>query len=98
VEFAVTCQWKLFPSLVAAVAFVAVGGGEVFIGNNCIDSGVGRGYVDAFDVERAKHRWRFYTVPGAPPAQGYQATTMEIAAKTWGTGEWWKTAVGCGSA
>ena len=84
--------------LLGITAAPRVGGGKVFIGNNCIDSGVGRGYVDAFDVETGKHRWRFYTVPGAPPAQGYQDATMEMAAKTWGTGEWWKKAVGCGSA
>jgi hypothetical protein len=77
---------------------VAVGGGEVFIGNNCIDSGVGRGHVDAFDVETGKHRWRFSTMPGAPPAQGYQDTTMEMAAKTRGTGKCWKKTVGCGNA
>jgi PQQ-dependent dehydrogenase (methanol/ethanol family) len=75
-----------------------IGGGKVFIGNNCIDSGIGRGYVDAFDVQTGLHKWRFYTVPGAPPENGYENKTMEMAAKTWGSGEWWKKATGCGSA
>ena len=92
---AVSCDSKQLYGITAAPR---VGGGKVFIGNNCIDSGVGRGYVDAFDVETGQHKWRFYTVPGAPPAGGYSNNTMEMAAKTWGTGEWWKKATGCGSA
>ena len=75
-----------------------VGGGKVFIGNNCIDSGVGRGYVDAFDARTGAHAWRFYTVPGPPSAQGYENAALAMAAKTWGSGEWWKKSTGCGSA
>ncbi len=75
-----------------------VGGGKVFIGNNCINSGIGRGFVDAFDADTGKHRWRFFTVPGAPPKGGYTDPVMAMAANTWGSGEWWKKATGCGSA
>jgi PQQ-dependent dehydrogenase (methanol/ethanol family) len=75
-----------------------VGGGKVFIGNNCIDSGVGRGYVDAFDARTGAPVWRFYTVPGPPPPKGYENKAMEMASKTWGGGEWWKKSSGCGSA
>jgi PQQ-dependent dehydrogenase (methanol/ethanol family) len=92
---AVSCDRKALFGITAAPR---VGGGKVFIGNNCIDSGVGRGYVDAFDVQTGVHKWRFYTVPGAPPENGYGDKTMEMAAKTWGSGEWWKKATGCGSA
>ena len=92
---AVSCDRKQLEGITGAPR---VGGGKVFIGNNCIDSGVGRGFVDAFDAETGQRKWRFYTVPGAPPAMGYQNKIMEMAAKTWGSGEWWKKAVGCGSA
>ncbi len=92
----VSCDKK---DLLGITAAPRVGGGEVFLGNSGIDSGVRRGYVDAIDVETGTNRWRFHRAPGAPPAQGYQdPTTMEMAAKTWGNGEWWKKAVGCGSA
>ena len=90
----VSCDRKQLQGITGAPR---VGGGKVYIGNNCIDSGVGRGFVDAFDADTGKHRWRFFTVPGEPPVGGYGNMTMEMAAKTWGTGEWWKKAVGCGS-
>ena len=41
-----------------------VGGGMVFTGNACGDSGMSRGHVDAFDADTGRHAWRFYTVPG----------------------------------
>jgi glucose dehydrogenase len=73
-----------------------VGGGKVFIGNNCIDSGAERGFVDAFDAKTGKKAWRFYTMPG-DPKQPFESKTMEMASKTWGTDYWGKTH-GCVSA
>ncbi len=73
-----------------------VGAGLVFIGNTCGDSGVGRGYVDAYDQRTGARRWRFYTVPD-DPAKGPQKTPeLAEAAKTWGTG-WYQKSHGCGS-
>lgn len=72
-----------------------VGAGLVFIGNNCIDSGQTRGYVDAFDAVTGKRRWRFYTVPG-DPAKGFENEVMKMAAETWGT-DWYSKSRGCGS-
>ncbi|MDB6105834.1 MAG: luh [Gammaproteobacteria bacterium] len=67
-----------------------VGDGKVFIGNNCIDGGYERGYVDAFDAKTGKRMWRFYTMPG-DPSKPFESKAMEMAAKTWGTGYWDKT-------
>jgi PQQ-dependent dehydrogenase (methanol/ethanol family) len=73
-----------------------VGGGLVFMGNACGDSGSSRGYVDAYDQKNGKRKWRFYTVP-ADPAKGKQKTPeLQNAAKTWGTG-WYAKSHGCGS-
>ncbi|TXH57280.1 MAG: hypothetical protein E6Q93_13225 [Burkholderiaceae bacterium] len=73
-----------------------VGGGLVYIGNACGDSGSSRGYVDAFDQKTGKRQWRFYTVP-ADPAKGKQKTPeLEKAATTWGK-DWYGKAHGCGS-
>lgn len=72
-----------------------VGDGKVFIGNANADSGVGRGFVDAYDATTGKRLWRFYTIPG-DPAQGFENKAMEMASKTWGK-EYWKK-VGGGSA
>lgn len=91
----VSCDRKQLYTITAAPR---VGGGKVFIGNACADSGVGRGFVDALDVETGKRVWRFYTVPGPPTPQGYENEAMKMAAKTWGSGEWWKKSQGCGSA
>ena len=65
-----------------------VGAGKVFIGNSNADSGIGRGYVDAYDIGTGKHLWRFYTIPG-DPAQPFESPAMEMASKTWGK-EYWK--------
>lgn len=73
-----------------------VGGGKVFIGNNCGDSGATRGFVDAFDERTGQRKWRFYTVPGKP-GEPYENAAMEMAAKTWGT-NWYEKSHGCGSA
>ena len=74
-----------------------VGGGMVFVGNTCGDSGMGRGHVDAFDEKTGKPVWRFYTVP-EDPAKGKQKTPeLERAVKTWGKGVLSKTTNGCGS-
>lgn len=73
-----------------------LGNGMVFIGNTCGDTGVGRGYVDAYDENTGARKWRFYTVPD-DPAKGPQKTPeLEAAAKTWGT-DWYKKSHGCGS-
>lgn len=66
-----------------------VGGGMVFIGNSNQELGTQRGYVDAFDAETGKRRWRFYTVPG-DPATETDPFYRDIA-KTWGTGWYAKT-------
>ena len=72
-----------------------VGGGMVFTGNTCMDSGMSRGFVDAFDAVTGKRRWRFYTVPGDPdlPAED---DIQRMASKTWGT-DWHSKSKGCGS-
>ena len=71
-----------------------VGNGKVFIGTSNADFGVGRGYVDAYDVETGKRLWRFYTMPG-DPAKGFENKAMEMASKTYGKEYWNK--VGGGS-
>ena len=67
--------------------------GKVVIGNGGGELGV-RGYATAYDAETGDELWRFWAVPG-DPAQGFENTAMEMAAKTW-TGEWWKTGGGGG--
>jgi quinohemoprotein ethanol dehydrogenase len=71
-----------------------VGGGLVFIGNSCADSGETRGFVDAFDAETGKRAWRFYTVPGDPSKEA--DPFYQKLAKTWGTG-WYAKTHGCGN-
>jgi quinohemoprotein ethanol dehydrogenase len=65
-----------------------VANGKVFIGNGGAEYGV-RGYVSAYDSETGELVWRFYTVPG-DPALPFEHPEMELAAKTWKGGEWWK--------
>ena len=60
--------------------------GKVLIGNGGGEYGV-RGYISAYDVKNGEMAWRFYTVPGNP-ADGFESSAIEMAAKTW-TGEWW---------
>lgn len=67
-----------------------VGGGKVFIGNNCADTGAERGFVEAFDARTGKQLWRFYTMPG-DPSKPFESKVMEMASKTWGTNYWEKT-------
>jgi quinohemoprotein ethanol dehydrogenase len=89
-------RWEVQPCDPAAYKTITgaprVGGGKVFIGNSNADSGVGRGYVDAYDIRSGKHLWRFYTVPG-DPSKGFENAAMERASKTWGK-EYWKVAGG----
>lgn len=73
-----------------------VGGGLVFTGNNCIDSGAERGFVEAFDAKTGAKKWRFYTMPN-DPAKGQENKILEMAEKTWGTG-WHDKTHGCASA
>jgi len=63
-------------------------GGKIFIGNGGAEFGV-RGYVTAYDSETGEQAWRFFTVPG-DPSQPFEHPEMELAAKTWKGGEWWK--------
>ncbi|MEO2174096.1 MAG: PQQ-dependent dehydrogenase, methanol/ethanol family [bacterium] len=65
-----------------------VANGKVFIGNGGAEYGV-RGYVTAYDAESGEQVWRFYTVPG-DPSLPFEHSEMEMAAKTWKGGEWWK--------
>ena len=62
--------------------------GKVFIGNGGAEYGV-RGYVTAYDAATGDEVWRFYTVPG-DPSLPFEHPEMELAAKTWKGGEWWK--------
>ncbi|BFM07045.1 PQQ-dependent dehydrogenase, methanol/ethanol family [Halioxenophilus aromaticivorans] len=62
--------------------------GKVIIGHGGADYGPVRGYVTAYDENTGEQLWRFYTVPGNP-ADGFENSAMEMAAKTW-AGEWWK--------
>lgn len=72
-----------------------VGGGMVFTGPACADTGMARGYVDAYDVKTGTRKWRFYTVPG-DPSKPFEDPIYEKAAKTWGTG-WYEKTKGCAS-
>lgn len=72
-----------------------VGGGKVFIGNNCTESGTLRGFVDALDERTGKRLWRFYTVPD-DPSKPQANPALEKAATTWGEG-WYDKTRGCGS-
>lgn len=68
------------------------GGGKVIIGQGGGDSG-SRGYVTAYDQQTGRQVWRFYTVPGSPE-ENRGDPAMEMAASTWGSGEYWKTGTG----
>lgn len=70
--------------------------GKVIIGNGGTEIVPNRAYVTAYDAETGKQVWRFYIVPGNP-ADGFEDSTQEMAAKTW-TGEWWKQGGGGGNA
>ncbi len=72
-----------------------VGGGMVFIGNSGFDSGLTRGFVDAFDAKTGKKVWRFYTVPGNPK-KPQDNKVYEMAVKTWGEG-WYDNLKGGGN-
>ena len=62
--------------------------GKVFIGNGGSELGA-RGYVTAYDAETGAQVWRFFTVPG-DPSLPFEHPELEMAAKTWKGGEWWK--------
>ncbi len=72
-----------------------VGGGMVFTGNACADSGASRGHVDAFDAGAGRRLWRFYTVPG-DPSKPPESDLYRMAAATWGE-DWYDRTRGCGS-
>ena len=65
-----------------------VANGRIFIGNGGAEYGV-RGYISAYDTKTGEQLWRFFTVPG-DPSKPFEHPEMEIAAKTWKGGEWWK--------
>ena len=65
-----------------------VANGRVFIGNGGGEYGVS-GYVTAYDTKTGEEDWRFFTVPG-DPSKPFEHPEMELAAKTWKGGEWWK--------
>ena len=65
-----------------------VANGRVLIGNGGGEYGV-RGYVTAYDTKTGEEDWRFFTVPG-DPTKPFEHPEMELAAKTWKGGEWWK--------
>jgi quinohemoprotein ethanol dehydrogenase len=69
-----------------------VANGKVFIGNGGAEYGV-RGYVTAYDADTGELVWRFFTVPG-DPSLPFEHPEMELAAKTWKGGEWWKVGGG----
>ncbi len=62
--------------------------GKVLIGNGGSELGV-RGYVSAYDAATGELAWRFFTVPG-DPSEPFESPALEMAAKTWKGGEWWK--------
>ncbi|MGE3690782.1 MAG: PQQ-dependent dehydrogenase, methanol/ethanol family [Novosphingobium sp.] len=66
--------------------------GKVIIGQGGGDSG-SRGYVTAYDQKSGAQVWRFYVVPGSPE-ENRGDPAMEMAARTWGSGEYWKTGTG----
>ncbi len=66
--------------------------GKVIIGQGGGDSG-SRGYVTAYDQATGRQAWRFYVVPGSPE-ENRGDPAMEMAARTWGSGEYWKTGTG----
>lgn len=87
---ATTCDTSEYKTITGAPR---VGDGKVFIGNANADTGVGRGYVDAYNIETGKHLWRFYTIPGNPE-DGFENAAMSMAAKTWGEEYWLKSGGG----
>nr|MCS5638122.1 PQQ-dependent dehydrogenase, methanol/ethanol family [Myxococcota bacterium] len=62
--------------------------GKIFIGNGGAEYGV-RGYVTAYDADTGEQAWRFFTVPG-DPSLPFEQPELEMAAKTWKGGQWWK--------
>jgi quinohemoprotein ethanol dehydrogenase len=66
--------------------------GKVYIGNGGAEFGV-RGYLSAYDAASGDLAWRFYTVPG-DPSKPFEHPEVEMAAKTWKGGEWWKVGGG----
>ncbi|MFV0276815.1 MAG: PQQ-dependent dehydrogenase, methanol/ethanol family, partial [Parahaliea sp.] len=65
---------------------------RVIIGNGGAELGV-RGFVSAYDAATGEQVWRFYTVPG-DPSEKFESKALEMAAKTWKGGEWWKVGGG----
>ena len=70
IDYSLGYSGTLAPLVVKDMVMVGTAGGEYGI----------RGFIDAFDVETGKRRWRFYTVPGPG----------EFGNDTW-AGDSWKT-------
>jgi PQQ-dependent dehydrogenase (methanol/ethanol family) len=72
--------------------------GLVLIGNGGAEYDV-RGYLNAYDADTGKLRWRFYTVPG-DPNEAPENAAMAAALKTWPDRNsklpWWKMGGGGG--
>jgi quinohemoprotein ethanol dehydrogenase len=69
-----------------------VAGNIVMIGNSGAEFGV-RGYITAYDLKTGAQQWRFFIVPG-DPANGYEHSEMEMAAKTWDASSHWQSGGG----
>jgi quinohemoprotein ethanol dehydrogenase len=64
-----------------------IANGTIFIGSAGAEFDA-RGYIDAYDAETGKQKWRFWTIPG-DPAKGFENDAMKMAAATWKTPGWW---------
>jgi quinohemoprotein ethanol dehydrogenase len=71
-----------------------IGGDKVFIGNSDVDTGVGRGSMDAYDAATGKRLWRFYTLPGDPTKPENQTRANAIALASWPDDGWKKAGGG----
>jgi quinohemoprotein ethanol dehydrogenase len=64
---------------------------RVIIGSSGSEYGV-RGFISAYDANKGRLVWRFYTVPG-DPSKPFEDPILRKAAKTW-HGQWWKAGGG----
>ncbi len=90
-------QWRVDTIVDRDIAYFIsgaprVGGGKIFIGNGGSEWGT-RGYTTAYDAQTGELAWRFWSVPG-DPSLPFEHAEMEMAAKTWKGGEWWKVGGG----
>jgi quinohemoprotein ethanol dehydrogenase len=69
-----------------------IAGNVVVIGNGGGEHDA-RGYISAWDLVTGVLRWRFFTVPGAPP-KGLENPELALAAKTWDPKSRWDVGLG----